>query len=130
MSVLSGKDGNVLAGEAAVADVVRWSLRTAAHGVSYASNATGGAKRRLAGVKEGRGEFAFKLNDAAPLTEQLAAGQKLTLALRIDAARQFSVSIVVDVVRFDVPIDPGGGDGLVGGLVEFTTDGAWTLPSF
>jgi hypothetical protein len=68
MALETGDDGKVLIGGTPLADITAWSLETVARNVAYASSATGGFRRRLPGVKEGRGRIQFKLDVANPLT--------------------------------------------------------------
>ena len=127
MATLSGKDGKVLRGEEAIADVTIWSFRTVAKNRSYASSATGGYKRTLPGVKQAGGRFSFLLSTANPQTDQIAAGDEVTLALVIATDRAFGVPAVIDSVAVEVDIDTGK---VVGGVAEFSTAGGWTLPDF
>lgn len=127
MATLSGKDGKVFRDADEIADVTLWKFRTAAKNRSYASSATGGYKRTLPGVKQASGRFAFLLNTASPQTDQLAAGDAVTLLLQITTDRAFSVPAVIDSVEVDVNIDTAE---VGGGVAEFSATGAWTLPDF
>lgn len=124
MSLLTGDDGKVMIGAAALADITAWSLEVHARGVSYASSATGGFRKRLPGVKEGRGRIQFKLDAANPITQPLAVGSAVTLLLHLDATRFYTVPAMIDTLRMQVDID--GGD-LIGGEAEYSTSGAWSL---
>ena len=127
MATLSGKDGKVLRGDQAIADVTIWSFRSIAKNRSYASSATGGYKRTLPGVKQACGRFSFLLSTTSPQTDRLAAGDEVTLALELAANRAYSVPAVIDSVAVEVDIDTGK---VVGGTAEFSTAGGWTLPDF
>lgn len=127
MATFSGKDGKVRIGSAEVAEITRWTFRTAAANASYASSATGGFRRRVGGVREGSGTIAFKLDPADPITDHLNEGQSVTLLLHLDAARYYSVPAVIDALELEVDIDRGE---IVGGRAEFSTDGAWTPPAY
>jgi hypothetical protein len=127
MATLSGKDGKVFRDAEAIADVTLWKFRSAAKNRAYASSATGGFKRTLPGVKQAGGRFAFLLNTASPQTDQLAAGDAVTLLLQITTDQTFSVPAVIDSVEVDVNIDTAE---VVGGVAEFSAAGAWSLPEF
>ena len=127
MSVVSGKDGKVMIGAEAIADVTKWTLRTSAYNVAYASSGTAGFRRRVGGVKDGHGTIAFKLDVAEPITEQFDEGDKVTPLLYLDDTRHYTVPAVVDALQWEVDIDRGE---IVGGVAEFSIDGAWTKPSF
>ncbi len=127
MTMISGKDGQVLVDAAPLAAVARWSLEITAGGVSYASSATNGYRRRTSGAKQGRGKIEFLADRDSPWIDMLAAGARVTLRLALDAANYFDAPAVFDVVRIDTDIDQGGA---VAGSATFTTDGAWTEPEF
>jgi len=127
MSVESGKDGKVMIGAAAIADVTKWTLRTTSSNVAYASSSTGGFRRRVGGVKDGSGTIVFKLDPEDPITDQLNEGDAVTLLLYLDGTRHFTVPAVIEALQWEVDIDRGE---IVGGAAEFAIDGAWTKPSF
>jgi hypothetical protein len=127
MSVESGKDGKVMIGAAAIADVTKWTLRTTSNNVAYASSSTGGFRRRVAGVKDGSGTIAFKLDVEDPITDELEEGDAVTLLLYLDDSRHYSVPAVIDALQWEVDIDRGE---IIGGTAEFSIDGAWTKPTY
>lgn len=126
MATISGKDGKVVAGGVELADIVQWSLTTRSHNPAYASSSTGGFKKRIAGVKDGSGAVAFKLDPDDAITDQISEGDAVTLLLYVDATRYYSVPALIDTLRLEVDIDSGD---IVGGVAEFSTNGAWTKPS-
>ncbi|MCE9604568.1 MAG: hypothetical protein K8U03_06640 [Planctomycetia bacterium] len=127
MSVMSGKDGKVMIGVATIADVTKWTLRTTSNNVAYASSSTAGFRRRVAGVKDGSGTIAFKLDVDDPITNRLNEGQAVTLLLYLDDVRHYSVPAVIDALQWEVDIDRGD---ILGGIAEFSIDGAWTKPTY
>jgi hypothetical protein len=127
MSLETGDDGQVLIGSTPLADITAWSLETVTRAVAYASSATGGFRKRLPGVKDGRGRIQFMLDVASPLTNQLDEGSAVTLLLYLDATRFYTVPAVIDALRIEVDIDGGK---LIGGQAEFSTNGAWTKPAY
>jgi hypothetical protein len=127
MSLQTGDDGKVLIGGTPLADITAWSLETICRSVAYASSATGGFRKRLPGVKEGRGRIAFKLDVANPLTNALNEAASVTLLLYLDETRFYTVPAVIDSIQISVDID--GGE-LIGGQAEFSTNGAWTKPTY
>ena len=127
MSLETGDDGKVLIGGTPLADITAWSLEATSRAVSYASSASGGYRRRLPGVKEGRGRITFKLDVSNPLTNQFDQGSSVTLLLYLDATRFYSMPAVIDSVQIEVDID--GGE-LIGGQAEFTANGPWTKPTY
>ena len=127
MSLETGDEGKVLIGGTPLADITAWSLETTTRSAAYASSATGGYRKRLAGVKEGRGRIQFKLDVASPLTNTLDEGSAVTLLLYLDGTRFYSVPAVIDSLQIEVDID--GGE-LIDGQADFSTNGAWTKPTF
>ncbi|MGC3972391.1 MAG: hypothetical protein QM775_35125 [Pirellulales bacterium] len=122
--MLSGKDGQVLIGATPIADVTRWTLRTTARIVSYASNATGGHRATIAGNGSATGTIAFQLSTSIPPP---TAGQHAVLRLHLDATHRYEVPAVIDTVELETDIDTGA---LIGGTASFMTDGPWTPPTF
>lgn len=127
MSVVSGKDGKVMIGVATIADVTKWSLRTMSNNVAYASSSTAGFRRRVGGVKDGSGTIAFKLDVGDPITNRLNEGDAVTLLLYLDGTRHYTVPAVIDALQLEVDIDRGD---ILGGVAEFSIDGAWTKPAY
>ena len=127
MATISGKNGKVMVGEATVADVTHWMLTTTSNNPAYASSATGGFKKRVAGVKDAAGTIAFKLDPAAPITDDFDEGSAVTLLLYIDATNFYTVPALIDSMRLEVDIDNGD---IVGGVAQFSANGAWTKPTY
>ncbi len=127
MSVISGKDGKVMIGVAAVADITYWSFSTAAQNPAYASSATAGHRKRLGGVKDGGGVIRGKLDIADAVTDDFNEGDAVTLLLYLNATKFYSVPAVIDRLQFEVDIDSGD---VVGWEAEFSANGAWTKPTY
>lgn len=129
MGLITGRDGRVLRDGAAVADIAGWSLLTAARGKSYASSATGGYRRRVAGVREASGKVAGKLGGESPasLGGVLTEGDAVVLRLHVSPAHWYEVPAVIDTLRVVVDVER---DEIVGWEAEYTADGEWTEPEF
>ena len=127
MTLITGDEGKVLAGGTPVADITGWTFRTSVVSRSYSSSATGGYERQLIGASSGRGTFAFQLDLANPLTDQLQEGSSVTLRLHVDTSRYYSVPALIEALEMEVHVN---GDKLVGGQAEFATNGAWTKPDY
>ncbi len=122
-----GDDGGVFIGGVEVADITRWTLLTRQRSKSYASSATGGFRRRLPGAKEGVGAVHFKLNLAQPISDPLDVGAEVTLRLYLNADLFYNVPAVIDSLELEVDVDS---DDPLGGVAEFSTNGAWTAPGY
>ncbi len=127
MAVISGKDGKVMIGAGAVADITYWTLTTMALNPAYASSATGGYRKRVGGVKDGGGLIRGKLDLADAVTDDLNEGDTVTLLLYLNASKFYTVPAVIDRLRFEVDIDTGD---VVSWEADFSTSGAWTKPTY
>jgi len=127
MATASGKDGKVVVGATTLAEITHWTFRTESNNVAYGSSATAGFRRRVAGIKDGRGTVRGKLDPADPLDSIFDEGDTVTLLLYVDATHFYSVPALVDSVEFEVDIDRGD---IVGWIAEFSADGAWTKPAY
>ncbi len=127
MALETGDDGKVMIGGGTLADITAWTFETFARNVAYASSATGGYRKQIVGVKDGRGTIQFKLDVSDALTDQFDEGSAVTLLLYLDGSRFYSVPAVIDSIKMAVEIDRGD---LIGGAAEFSTNGAWIKPTF
>ncbi len=127
MATISGKDGKVMIGPAALADITRWTFNTTSNNPAYASSSTAGYRRRVAGVKDGGGRIAFKLDPADPVSDSLNEGDQVTLLLYLDATHFYTVPAVIDALELEVDISTGD---VLGGTAAFSTNGAWTKPDY
>lgn len=127
MSAISGKDGTVKIGAVEIAEITAWSFNPTSNNPSFASSSVPGYKRRVAGVKDGSGNFDFKLQDATELAK-FAVGTEVTLVLDVDgsATATYTVPSFIDSVTVETDMDDGE---VVGGSCDFSTNGAWTEPS-
>ena len=107
MSVISGKDGTLKLGDTEVTRVTHWKIEKTSGGKAYTANDTGGAKKRVAGVKDCSGRFEIKAgdSDAVPVEE----GDVVTLQLHVDdsGANYYEVPAIVDTIRAEVDISEG-----------------------
>ncbi len=107
MPVLSGKNGTLRLGGAEVLHLTFWQIEKTAANRAYAANDTGGAKRRVAGVKDCAGRLEVKATDAAKVP--VAEGDAVALALHADDSGEnyYELSAVVDSVRVEVDVSEG-----------------------
>lgn len=121
---ISGKNGQVLIGSSAVAEVTKWIFNKETVSSRHASSSTGGFKRSLSGVRSGSGtiQFKFDLSAGSPIVE----GSAVTLLLYLDSSHFYSVPALIKTFKVEVNIDTGD---VIGGVADFDTDGAWTEPS-
>jgi len=121
----SGKDGDIKIGATAISEIKAWTFNPKSTNPRYASGATGGYKRTVAGVKEGSGTMTGVYSNASPHIAVIDVGTSVTLKLYLDTTHFFSVPSVIDDYKMNVDIDSGE---IVGWEGAFSTDGAWTNP--
>ncbi|NQT36195.1 MAG: hypothetical protein HQ581_01820 [Planctomycetes bacterium] len=123
MSVISGKDGTLYLGEDEVTPVTNWRLVKTSDNKNYAANDTGGAKKRVAGVKDCSGTLEIKADDTAnvPVEE----GDAVALKLHVDDTgnNYYDVPAMIDRIEVDVDIDRGE---IVAYFVAFSGNGTIT----
>ena len=127
MATISGKSGKVMIGATALAEITDWTFHASSVNHAYASSSTGGYRKRVAGVKDASGGISFKLDPAAPITNNFDEGSSVTLLLYLDATRFYSVPAVIDSVHLAVDISSGD---VLGGTALFSANGAWTKPTY
>ena len=123
MSLLSGKDGTLYLGAGEVTPVTNWKLEKTSANKPYAANDTGGARKRVPGVKDCSGSFEIKATDTGnvPVDE----GDAVTLKLHVDgsSANYYEVPAVIDRLRVDVDISEGE---IVAYAIDFSGNGPIT----
>jgi hypothetical protein len=127
MSTVSGRNGRLFVDGTAIGDLTAWRFTTTADSISYASSATGGFRRRLAGARHGFGVIAFVLDLLNPATLSLAPGDLVSLQLDIDSTHYYQVSASIDTVQLAVEVNQAEP---VAGTADFSTNGAWIEPEY
>ena len=125
MATFSGKDGKVNDGTSDIADITRWTFTKTSNNPAYASSSSAGFRKRVAGVKDGSGAIEGKYqNDTAPILDE---GEEVTVKLYVDTTHFYSVPVIIDSFQLETDIDRGE---VVGWSADFSTNGAWTEPTF
>ena len=127
MATISGKNGKVMIGATALAEITDWTFHATSNNHAYASSSTGGYRRRVPGVKDGSGSIGFKLDPADPITDDFDEGSVVTLLLYLDATHFCSVPAVIDSISLAVDISSGD---VLGGTAMFSASGPWTKPDY
>lgn len=120
----SGKNGTVKYGSGtSLLEVTKWSFEPKTNVPKYASNATGGFKTGVAGVRDSSGKVEIKVPSDTGLP--LQDGDSVTLQLHVDAtgSNYFSVPAIISGMPVDCDVD--GGE-IVGATYNFEGNGAWT----
>ncbi len=104
MALLSGKDGTVRLAGGELLRVSGWSIEKTGRNKSYAANDTGGALKRVPGVKDCAGRLEIKADDAAPAP--VAEGDIVALELHADESGEnyYELSAIVDAIRVEVDV--------------------------
>ncbi len=123
MSVISGKDGTLKLGDTEVTRVTHWKIEKTSGARAYTANDTGGAKKRVAGVKDCAGRFEIKAGDSDAVAVE--EGDAVTLQLHVDdsGANYYEVPAIVDTIRAEVDISEGK---TVAHVVTFSGNGPIT----
>lgn len=126
MAVISGKQGKVLLGATALADVTKWSLEVSANVSKWGGSATAGYKKAVGGTLDGSGTIEGKIDTADEIYDKLVPGTAYTLKLYENATLYWNVPCVIEKISIDVDIDDGEA---LSWSADFQTDGAWSLPA-
>lgn len=121
MAAISGKDGKVIQGSTDITDTLGWTINKMSNNPAYASNATAGVKKRVAGVKDSNGTFTYAYQGAA---EEITEGSSYTLKLYLNATKFYTVAAVIDSISANVDINDGG---IVSYTANWSGNGAVTL---
>jgi hypothetical protein len=107
MTIISGKDGTLQLGSAEVARLTSWAIEKTSAAKAYVANDTGGARRRVSGIRDcsGQLEIAADGRDTAPAAE----GDFVALKLCADRSgnNYYELSAIVEKVRVQVDISAG-----------------------
>jgi len=107
MAILSGKSGTLRIDGSDVLHVSRWRIEKRARNQAYSANDTGGAKKRVPGVRDCGGSVEIKATDAKPIP--VSEGDLVDLELHADATGEnyYEFSAIVDAVGTEVDISDG-----------------------
>lgn len=126
MTTVSGQYGKIVIGSSNATECSYWSFDRTAAEHAYASCATGGYKKRVAGTKDGSGSLRGFQDPTNPIESFFVEGSSVTLKLYYTAAKFYSVPAMITRLHTECDIDDGA---VVPWEADFGADGAWTLPS-
>ena len=123
MARFSGKDGTLFLTAVETTGITNWKLDKTSDNKAYHANDSGGAKSRVAGVRDSTGSFEQKANDAGniPVDE----GDIVDVELHVDDStlNYFSGSVIIDKIAVDTDIDDGE---ILSYIVDFSGNGLLT----
>lgn len=122
---ISGVGGDCIIGSTPVHEIKKWSFKPKSENKDYASNYTGGYKKRVLSVKDATGTLDFVWDPWNPITAVLDVGTAVILKLQTVATQFYLVPAIVDDLSLDVDIETGA---VESGTISFSLNGAWTNP--
>ncbi len=123
MAAISGQYGKVLSGGSQTTECqgFEWSRSVVEH--AYASCATGGFKKRVAGTKDHSGTLNGLFDVSEPIYEVFDEGDAVTLHLYISTTAYYIVPAMITELSIEVDIDDGS---IVPWNASFGGNGAWS----
>lgn len=126
---ISGKGGDCTYGTTPgtqVSELTKWTFNPKTNCPAWASNKSGGFKKRVAGIRDASGSLEGKWDPTNPITSGLQDGAMVTLNLITMAGSQFTVPAIIEGLKVDVDIDSGQP---VAWSADFSITGPWTAPT-
>src|SRR5262245_39691681 len=124
MTAVSGQYGKITLGSSNVTECSGWSFDRTVADHPYASCATSGYKKRIAGTKDGTGNLKGWQDPSSPIETYFVEGDHPTLRLYVSASKYYTVPCMITRLHTEVDIDDGA---IVPWEADFGIDGAWTL---
>ena len=124
MAAASGQYGKIMIGGSTLIECTGWSFDRSVAEHVYASCATSGYKKRVAGTKDGTGELRGVLDPADPIEGYINEGDQVTLLLYFTAAKYHSVPAQINNISVEVDVEEGE---IVRWTAGFGINGAWSL---
>lgn len=123
---ISGKFGDVKHTTAAgtqVCEVTKWTFDPTSAISKYASNKTGGYKKAVPGVFDGKGTVEIKLDETTGM--DFLVGATPTLFLHVNASGNDYYEVPAAISGAPIECDIDGGE-VISVTYNFETNGAWT----
>lgn len=124
MAAASGQYGKIMVGGSTLIECTGWSFDRQVAEHVYASCATGGYKKRIAGTKDGSGELRGIFDPDDPIEGYINEGDHVTLLLYFSATKYHSVPAQINSINIDTDIEEGD---IVRWTAQFGINGAYTL---
>jgi hypothetical protein len=124
MAAVSGQYGKITIATSNVTECSYWSFDRTAAEHAYASCATNGYKKRVAGTKDGSGNLKGWQDPSAMIETYFVEGDLPTLRLYISAAKYYSVPCMITRLHTECDIDDGA---IIPWEADFGVNGAWSI---
>lgn len=125
---ISGVRGDAIynTGGTQISEVKKFSWNPSQETKDYASNKTGGAKKRVSSVKDGSGSLDGVWDPWDPITDHMEPGTEVTLKLQHYTGQFWVVPAIIDDMSFEVDIETGD---VQTWTANFSLNGPWTKPT-
>ena len=123
MAAVSGQYGKISIGASNVAECQSWSWSRSIADHAYASCATAGFKKRVAGTKDHSGSLGGVLDPADPVEDYFDEGDLVTLNLYVTATAYYIVPAMITELGVEVNVDDGD---IIKWTASFGGNGAWS----
>lgn len=123
MAAISGSYGKVMVGTSNAPECTQWSWSRTVSDHAYASCATAGFKKRVAGTKDHSGSIGGKFDSADSPEDYFDEGDLVTLNLYVSTTAYYIVPAMITELSVEVNIDDGD---IIPWTASFGGNGAWS----
>lgn len=123
MAAVSGQYGKIMVGASNVVECTGWTHSRQVADHAYASCATGGWKKRVAGTKDHSGTLNGKFDPDDDISDYFDEGDLVTLNLYVATDAYYIVPAMITELSVEVDIDEGD---IIPWSASFGGNGAWS----
>ena len=123
MAAISGSYGKVMVGTSNAPDCQSWNWTRNVASHAYASCATSGFKKRVAGTKDHSGTIAGRVSVSDNIEDYFDEGDAVTLNLYVSTTAYYIVPALIEELSVEVDIDEGD---IIKWNASFGGNGAWS----
>jgi hypothetical protein len=109
-----------------ISEVKKFTFNPSQETKDYASNKTGGAKKRVSATKDASGTLEGVWDPWDPITDHMEPGTEVVLKLQHYTGQFWLVPAIIDDMSFDVDIETGD---VQAWTANFSLNGPWTKPT-
>lgn len=107
MAAISGINGKILVGASQLVECNGWTLNRSAVLHAYSSCATGGYKKRVAGVKDSSGSLKGLFDPDNFIDDYFGIGDSVTLNLYVNSSDYYIVPSLIESLDIETDQDEG-----------------------
>lgn len=127
MGAVSGQYAKIMIGSSNVVECTGWSWERSVADHAYASCATGGWKKRVAGTKDHTGSLNGKFDPTDEIEGYFDEGDLVTLKLYVSTTAYYSVPAMITSLSIETNVDEGD---IIPWTANFGGNGAWSSSGF